>query len=192
MFHHLRALFPEEAEEPHALINEMALSKHIYGPFLEDSSRMKKAHERREALLFENFLRYMRDSAPKVMIELPAAHLHGEKTPLDVPSFGNSLRKYAKAKQQKMLSIAILCGPGGQRRLVEGAIKDCTPSFEKKYAALLPYVEGRDQPVMIFPSSIEGESKATQRLKSGFDAILVFPNARAATPAYEIETAKTP
>jgi|GEM_PF-3244783 len=192
VFNHLRGLFPEEAEEPRALIDEMALSKHIYGPFLEGSPRMKKAHERREALLFENFLRYMRDSAPKVMIELPAAHLHGEQTPLDVPSFGSSLRKYAKAKQQKIFSLAVLCGPSGQRRLVEGTAKDCGPGFAKKYASLMPYVEGRTRPVLIFSTTIDGQTKAIQRLKSGFDAILVIPNARAAMPAFEIETAKTP
>lgn len=192
VFDHLRTLFPEDAEEPHALIDEMALSKHIYGPFLENTARMKKAHERREALLFENFLRYMRDSAPKVIIELPAAHLHGQKTPLDVPSFGNSLRKYAKAKKQKMLSIAVLCGPDGQRRLVEGGIRDCAPGFAKKYPTLIPLVEGRLGPVLIFPSAIEPETEALQRLLSGFDAVLVFPDARPAMPASEIETAKTP
>lgn len=192
VFDHLRSLFPEEAEEAHALIDEMALSKHIYGPFLENTTRMKKAHERREALLFENFLRYMRDSAPKVVVELPAAHLHGQKTPLDVPSFGNSLRKYTKAKQQKMLSIAVLCGPDGQRRLVEGGVRDCGPGFAKKYPSLVPLVEGRLGPVLIFPSTVEPETEALQRLVSGFDAILVFPNARAMMPAFEIETAKTP
>lgn len=196
VFEHLRGLFPTEAEEPHALINEMALSKHIYGPFLDNSARMKKAHERREALLFENFLRYMRDSAsemmPKVIIELPAAHLHGQKTPLGVSSFGASLRKYAKAQGQKMLSIAIICGPQGQRRLVEGAIKECRAGFEKKYGELMPLVDGQDSPVLIFPGVIEGQSKAAQRLKSGFDAVLILPKARASTPAFEVDAAQLP
>lgn len=192
VFDHLRSLFPKEAEEPQALINEMALSKHIYGPFLDDSARIKKAHERREALLFENFLRYTRDSAPKVLIELPPAHLHGEKTPLGVPSFGNSLRKYVKANGQKLFSLAILCGPNGHSRLVEGGIKECGPGFKKKYAELLPLVEGRDKPVLLMSSGLNGQSAAVQRLKTGFDAVLIFPLARAATPAPEIKAAEAP
>ncbi|MGD8327395.1 MAG: hypothetical protein PVF65_10800 [Sphingomonadales bacterium] len=196
VFDHLHSLFPEEAEEPHALINEMALSKYIYGPFLDDNARIKKAHERREALLFENFLRYTRDNAPKaipkVLVELPPAHLHGEKTPLGVPSFGNSLRKYVKAKGQKLFSLAVICGPNGYRRLVEGGIKECGPGFRKKYAELMPLVDGRDKPVLLMSAALQGQSIAVQRLKTGFDAVLIFPQARASTPAIEVDAAMVP
>lgn len=188
VFEHLRSLFPKSAEEPQALIEEMALSKHIYGPFLENSERLQKAFVRREALLWNNFLRFWRETldrmgqAPRVLVKTSAAHMHSEVTPTGIPSFGHALQDFAASRKRAVFSIAVICGPGGSIRRADGGVKSCDAGFRSKYASLARYLPADGRAVLLPQDVVAG-------VISGFDAYLIVPNATSAHPAWEAEQA---
>jgi hypothetical protein len=178
-----------------ALFSALAESRAIYGPFTGDEGEPWTANQQREQAMKQRFVALLRQAeaqrqrTPKVMLKVGAYHGFRGASPTGVQSLGGFVTEMAAAREQAVLTVLLLCGPGSQGAVHGGSPQPCDGWLQEgDWRFLAPWVDAQ-QPTLfdlrtwrLRPKRWAHLPAEVQRVIGSYDLLVFVPNTPAATP----------
>lgn len=177
------------------LLSALAESRAIYGPFTGTEGEPWTANQLREQAMKQRFVALLRQAeaqrqrAPKVMLKVGAYHGFRGASPTGVQSLGGFVTEMAAAREQAVLTVLLLCGPGSQGAVHGGSPQPCDGWLQEgDWRFLAPWVDAQ-QPTLfdlrtwrLRPKRWAHLPAEVQRVIGSYDLLVFVPNTPAATP----------
>lgn len=194
----LVAAFADGSQEARALVDAIALSHRVYGPFMRGSGPIYPANLERENYMKRNFLAHFNEAearlgyAPKAIFKFGGYHLERGLSGTNVPSFGNFLMEWGRARDFGTVHVMIDCLSGEAWEIQRNATRPCKPYNLPEDSPILAALEGRDsglvdltalRPLLRADTPID---EKTRDLILSYDYYLGLSDTKAGTPAADL------
>lgn len=135
------------SEEARSLIDGIALTHRVYGPFVRGAGPIYPANLERENYMKANFLQHFRAAeermgeAPKALFKFGGFHLERGLSGTNVPSFGNFVMEWGRAHNFGTVHVMIDCLSGEAWSIQQNRAAPCKPYGLDEDSPLLAALE---------------------------------------------------
>lgn len=194
----LVAAFADGTAEARELVDAIALTNRIYGPFVKRSGPIYYANLERENYMKTNFLEHFAAAEerlghpPKAFFKFGGFHLERGLSGTNVPSFGNFVMEWGRARDFGTVHVMIDCIDGQAWGVQQSAPVPCTPYALAEGSPILAALEGKDMAMVdlkalrpLLRSSTPIDAK-TRDLILSYDYYIALRDVQPATPAADL------
>lgn len=194
----LIAAFADGPQEARALVDAIALSHRVYGPFVRGSGPIYPANLERENYMKRNFIAHFSEAEarlgypPKAMFKFGGYHMERGLSGTNVPSFGNFLMEWGNARDFATVHVMIDCLSGEAWAIQRNAPQPCSPYNLPEDSPILAALDGRDsglidltalRPLLRSDTPVDAR---TRDLILSYDYYLGLRETKAGTPAADL------
>jgi hypothetical protein len=194
----LVAAFADGSPEARELVDAIVLSHRVYGPFTRRTGPIYFGNLERENYLKRNFLMHFQSAedrlgyAPKALFKFGGFHMERGLSGTNVPSFGNFVMEWGRARDFQTVHVMIDCLSGEAWAIQQNKPQPCTPYALEEDSPLFEALKGRETALVnlaalrpLLRSSTPIDAK-TRDLILSFDYYLALSDVKAGTPGGDL------
>ncbi len=190
--------FANGSPEGRELTEAIALSHGVYGPFVRGTGPTYPANLERENYMKRNFLAHFAEAEaelgypPRALFKFGGFHMERGLSGTNVPSFGNFLMEWGRARDFGTVHLMIDCLSGEAWAIQQNAPQPCEPSSLPENSPIIAAMKGREtalvdlaamRPLLRSDTPIDAK---TRDLILSYDYYLGLRDVEAGTPAGDL------